>query len=536
MRSPRGSGEGGGAGDGLTTEERSSEVRAALARSRGGAGRLGVAAWLGMAALVSACRTTPLVTDETSGAPLVRASAASGAEGDAHAAAVQGAGMRPGAPGGGEAERAVPTFDLEKFAPGGSHPESVFPFDGAVLVTQGLRVGRIVGEEIAWLGMPREVGADIEGRTIVSVHGAWPDAVDVVHTSFRSRVPVPTLSPVTEGGRSLRVGSMGGLGQIVGVARRGSSTLLVAWDVSPQMTARFETVRGPEVRLRSRSPEEAGCDMSEALGARHLSAAVVPIAFGATQQGTLIAFGNLCHQKGPVAEVWDEPGTSRIVDLGPLVGRFERRLEILRGRGDELWLFSGPERPILHYLDGTFSALPLPEKPVQKAFVSQEGKLHVSDGRTILRTSENGWSPVAQLAWPTAFDALAMDKGRIWGAMGGEVHAFRKGESVAYREGCRTLFVPLHVAMHHDPEFFSFAESRQALSRFAGAASLSLVEFQAGGARRLGIQVSSKAQGEALIAHAAATMKGEKPELLCYAPQPIRVIPLKPKANDAGGE
>jgi hypothetical protein len=49
------------------------------------------------------------------------------------------------------------------------------------------------------------------------------------------------------------------------------------------------------------------------------------------------------------------------------------------------------------------------------------------------------------------------------------------------------------------------------------------VEFREG-VLRLGLVVSSKAQGEAVIAHVKAAMKNERPTLLCYEPKAPRRI------------
>jgi hypothetical protein len=74
---------------------------------------------------------------------------------------------------------------------------------------------------------------------------------------------------------------------------------------------------------------------------------------------------------------------------------------------------------------------------------------------------------------------------------------------------------------------YAFPTTAKALSTFPDAGSLALVDFKESGVRRLGVPVTSKEQGEALLAHVHATMKDEAPKLLCYAPTGARKIPLR---------
>jgi hypothetical protein len=61
---------------------------------------------------------------------------------------------------------------------------------------------------------------------------------------------------------------------------------------------------------------------------------------------------------------------------------------------------------------------------------------------------------------------------------------------------------------------------------FPETSALALVEFAEGHDRRLGIQVTCWAQGEAVVACIQANMRDEKPRLLCFEPTHARQIPL----------
>jgi hypothetical protein len=225
------------------------------------------------------------------------------------------------------------------------------------------------------------------------------------------------------------------------------------------------------------------------------------------------------------AELWDKTGTSRIVDLSAWWGRSDAFSPvILAGKGDELWFFRGGEVPILHYLDGKVEPLPRLPRPPRVAFVSPGGELSASDGRTLHRHDGHGWIPVGELAWPARVEAMAMAPETFWAATAGAVYRLRPTASPAFKEGCATPFVHLYDVREDNGKGYTYPFTRKALSTFEGVKELALVEFPESGARRLGVTVTSGAQGEALIAHVLATMKGEEPRLLCYSPKAPRMI------------
>ncbi|EYF06085.1 hypothetical protein [Chondromyces apiculatus] len=427
------------------------------------------------------------------------------------------------------ATKTVPTLVAERFAPGGDALEAVYPVEGALAVVKDRRVGRIVGEKVEWLGTLPELNGSLNGSTITSVHGVWPDGIDVIYMSNNYRALQPSYFPLTGKGVQHTVLPGANGGDVLGVVHRGDSTLLGTWSFTEGFV--IKNVRGPGMSFSQQSPEQAGCkegDFEE--GSRLFPLpAVTPYVFGGTPQGTLMIFGNLCVKRGPVAEVWDKPGKSRIVDLGAWVKRMSSEPTILQGTGDELWVHVDAKEPILHYQSGTFSALPTLDKPVTKVFVSQQRQLHASDGQTIHRHEDGKWVPVAHFAWPMPLQNLVLDQGTFWATSGG-VQRFREGSSLAMHDGCATPFVFLYDVSDKNPADFTFPTTRKALATFPGAAELSLVEFREG-TRRLGVKVPSKEQGEALLAHAKTAMKDEAPRLLCYAPTKPRAIALAPKAK-----
>src|SRR5262245_801574 len=55
---------------------------------------------------------------------------------------------------------------------------SYYPIEGAHIVVQGLRVGRLVDDKVEWIGTVPETNQALGGTTIYDVYGKWPD-VDV---------------------------------------------------------------------------------------------------------------------------------------------------------------------------------------------------------------------------------------------------------------------------------------------------------------------------------------------------------------------
>lgn len=424
-----------------------------------------------------------------------------------------------------------PTFELHALQPEPREPRALYAIDGALLVTEGLRVGRLLGEGIEWLDKTvPDLGPAVGGSRINGLSGRWPDAIDLFYASNQGRAPMPSYHPLTGKGMGFTYQPGGGAGYIAGTARVGESLILAGY--SSQDGYQFVHVRGPKAMRFRKTPAEAGCKPGEVANQEFVppNPAIAPEAFGGTRAGTVMSFGSLCQKRGPAMEIWDEGADkSRIEDLSRFGSSFGYHLEFLDGpTADELWLFVEKENLVLHYANDHFEAVPrLPTKLVS-VFTSPDGRLYGSDGRAIHRFDEGAWRLVGRLPWRYEPLTLAHDGQGLWLATGGNVHRLKEGPRLSYEEGCATPFVYLYDVAPDNAADFSFPTTRKALASFPGAAELSLVEFREG-KRRLGVEVTSKAQAEALMAHVRATMKGEAPELICYRPRAPRRIPLSAK-------
>ena len=422
---------------------------------------------------------------------------------------------------------------------------ALYPIDGALLVSDMARIGRILPDtdKIQWLGdLP---SGHNDSRFVSAIEGAWPDRVDVAYL-FDGRSPSPAYLPFSGKGAAYAIpagGTMtdpqrmtnegidfGGINAIVTV---GASTLL-AYESYLTGTA-FRTVRGPPLARKSMTPKEAGCADGEVTKVPHRrqSVAIAPRVLGATPAGTLLALGALCEKRGDAVEVWDAKGKSRIVPL-PDDGKGSREgARFFPIAADEILLWSPGTRAVLHYTGGAFQALPVVEASTTFAFLSVDKKLHVSDGMTLFRFDDGSWSAIGRFAgWPGTLTAMAAEGGALWAIRDDQavkVVSRPRDQVVAARPDCKSPFVYVSDVAAKNETNYSFPTTRKALSSFDGVDDLSLVEVVADGTRRLGVVVTSQAQGEALIAHLGTTMKDEHPRLLCFAPTSPRVIAMKGK-------
>jgi len=403
------------------------------------------------------------------------------------------------------------------------------------MVADGRRVGRIAGDGVEWVGQIPKITPFGGENTVVSINGRYPDSVGAFSQSSIGRAPTPTFVTVTGKGTSHTEAPGGGWGSM-SAARVGESTIL-ATDSSAD-GHRLITVRGPRL-VRSFTTAKSGCRAGEAtipsFVPQEAIPALPPTAFESTTAGTLVSLGTLCTQRGAGAEVWDKAtGQSRIVALGAWWKRVGYAAQLLKGSGDELWAFSDGFQPVLHYVDGNFAPVPELGSPIENVFVSPTGQLYAStSSQTIYRFADGTWGAVGRMAEPLEpRGALVVDaEGSLWAGSAGKVYKLREGPRgrVPAEDICKSWFVYLYAASSTNGATYTYPATRTALSTFPTVSELGLVEL-AGWPKHVGLAVASKSQGEAVIAHIKANMKGEDPKLFCYAPKSPRRIDIGAKA------
>jgi hypothetical protein len=421
---------------------------------------------------------------------------------------------------------ALPVYAHEPFAPAGSAPRAVFAIDGGLVVAETTRVGKVVGDGIAWLGKIPKTTPGIADNIIVSVHGRLPDAVGAIYETLQGRAPSPTYVAIT-GKAATHTEAPGGGWGLLYATQVGDSTVLAGGSGFDGF--HLITVRGPKLprRLTSASTRCKPDEIFRPGLAPEANPAVQPSAFEATSEGTMVSLGTLCEKHGPVAEIWDKTtGASSLVELGAWWPRTSFRATLLRGSGDELWAFSDPFHPVLHYAGGKFEPLPLLEAPIESIFVSASGQIQAyASTKTLYRFADGKWTAFGRTAEPIPErGTVVMDSsGALWSGANDKVYRLHETSRAPATEPCATWFVYLYESRNNGTNY-GYPTTRKALSSFSEAADIGLVEFGSY-PRHLGVTVKSRAQGEAVVAHVRATMKDEAPRLFCYQPEKVRNIP-----------
>ncbi|MFT3774929.1 MAG: hypothetical protein QM820_57005 [Minicystis sp.] len=428
------------------------------------------------------------------------------------------------------AVKTIPTYIAEKFAPPGTKPEKLYAVEGALAVSEGQRVGVIVDDGITWVSSIPKGSVALGDNVLTDVKGRHPDLLAALYTSGNGRAPQPTYYPLTGKAGSFMVAEGGGWGDINGVVRVGETVFLA---INSMMTgAKLVPVRGPKLVRHSHTPAEAGCKEGEVRKDDYLPAApaIVPAVLESSPAGTMMSLGKLCEKRGPAAEIWDKDGKPKIVDLGRWWKDMSYRPTILKGAGDELWAYAGTLTPIiLHYKDGEIEPLPALDWPIDLVFASPQGQLHVSAGKVVYRYEGGQWLPIGRLPKEQSLRNLVLDdKGTLWASVA-DVYKLRPGPAEPFSAECATHFVYLYPASWKNGKDYTYPTTRKALSTFPEASAINLVEYGPQYGRSIGVVVTSKAQGEALVAHIKATMKDENPHYVCDAPSNVRKIPLDAK-------
>jgi hypothetical protein len=416
------------------------------------------------------------------------------------------------------------TLTLEKFEPEGTKPSSMYPIEGALLVHEGQRVGRVAGDKIEWIGkIPKETPGYGADNVIENAYGRWPDFVGVVYTTGNGRAPNPTFVPLV--GKGIQKELITGAG-FWGIINLGESFVAVTSIYGVGID--FTTVRGRPIARTPISFAEAGCKSDEVKNRGFVpdEPALRPEAAEATAAGTIVVAGELCDKRGPAAEIWDKNGKARIVELAPFWGKKSAWASMVRGSGDEVFITAGPWVPVLRYHDGEITALPYLDRPVQRVFTSGTGQIHASDGEALFRLEGGKWNRFAVL--PPKLDArrIAFVGEDLWAQSWATVYRLRPGPPAQPEEECKTPFVYMYKSSYKNDAKFTYPSTQKALSTFPEVSQIGLVEFGESYSRHLGITVTSKAQGEAVVAHVKATMPDEDPHYFCYAPANVRRIEM----------
>jgi hypothetical protein len=144
---------------------------------------------------------------------------------------------------------------------------------------------------------------------------------------------------------------------------------------------------------------------------------------------------------------------------------------------------------------------------------------------------DGAWTPLGRIPWPVPRVTFGVEGERLWAAIDERIYRVRTsgGPELAYGDDCKNPLVDVR-AVRDGEEVGSLPETRRALATLADGAGLKLIEFYELG-RRVGVVVTGRAQGEAVIAALRPT--GAEPRLVCHAPKAPREVPLPASAASA---
>jgi hypothetical protein len=367
-------------------------------------------------------------------------------------------------------------------------PNRLFPVEGAIVVATQKQIGRLVDGKVEWRAEALESYDEV-----TEVQGRWPDRLDLLYRSRAGRTPELFYRPLTGPGAARA--EPGRFAK--GLATIGESTLLIEW--SPTTEEELVTVRGKwRERTRFKQPVSdqglPSCSVEERAQA-NISAygyGVLTHAIGGLPSGTLLTLVMVCRSRGPYLEAWGGP--------------------------------------ILRYHQGTITALPR-FGDATFAFCGAGGALHATDGRTVQALRDGAWTPLGRIPWPVPRVTFGVEGERLWAAIDERIYRVRTsgGPELAYGDDCKNPLVDVR-AVRDGEEVGSLPETRRALATLADGAGLKLIEFYELG-RRVGVVVTGRAQGEAVIAALRPT--GAEPRLVCHAPKAPREVPLPASAASA---
>jgi hypothetical protein len=410
---------------------------------------------------------------------------------------------------------------------------SLHTIDGAVMVATKRRVGRLVGKKVEWIGKIPPGSKFIGPTRVRRVVGKWPEEVAAIYHNDNGRAPSPTYFPLKGDGGPYEFSSGGGSGWVAGAARRGETTTIAGYDL--YKGHHIVKVRGPMVKPALRPADADGCEAPKFAIAKEGFPAVPSSSYTATRAGTIISLGTYCKTKGAALEVWQDPTkASTIISVAEQLGEYHAyQTELLRGRGDTLYVVPPGKRPILRYHDGKVSALPKLDGVRHGTFVSPHGALFASDGLNVFELVDGGWVKRFELDWSDHYLRFAKLDDHFLAVSAATIYELQETKPIALDPkaasvDCDTPMVHVFDVSDRTQRGHRFPDSARRLSTFADLDRVKLVDFRHEGRRRIGITADDWETAKAVFAHARKTNPMHHPRLVCYAPAEPRVLEVKP--------
>ena len=355
----------------------------------------------------------------------------------------------------------------------------------------------------------------------------------------------------------------------------GASLLLVQAEPSPggaPVLGRSLRVVSPAGKSEPTPPKQAAPrDAAACSGAK---AEVLADELDAVPSGEAFVLGKRCGGGGYAMERWAAGAAESVIEDLPdapkeakrafLSAGARDRVHVALSTGDKVYVArwdgrafrkieiadEGEVRGLWTAADGALFLVVQPKpsnpkRPAELLRVLPDGQLHRSTG-FVAGPNLKIWAADAQTAYFVSYTSVFSTKpGLVFTQPEGEkpkAEEPKKPEPPAsalpaFAEGCATPLVFLYDISEQSPQGFDFPMTRKALATFEGLADISLIEFAHASKRKLGVRVPSAEVGRKVVAHVLATMKNERPELVCFDPKEgVRTIAIgaPPRPADSG--
>jgi hypothetical protein len=451
----------------------------------------------------------------------------------------------------------------------------LFAIDGALLVVSSTAVGPGGAAVEAWYGAdPPDleklggggvpIGVLENGKVkvprnlifptgfwalVVGVEGRWPDGVRLLWTGTTGRTGVAEQSVLGDHGWTGRGGASVGY-HYVSMARTAGGTFGMLAPSMPFPGTSWSIVEldGKAAPYQLTPASKAECFDKE-LGKPRQTAAVVPTAFGATADGTLISIGATCKDRW-AAEVW-KPG-ARTAQLHVFEAREngafdgEPRGALVRGANKDAWLL---ERFVARYDGSAWKDLgAAPDDALLTAgAAAPDGTLWAIDAAGGLRhLTGEAWETVSLPGEAKAED-VAVHEGVLYVSAGGVL--FRHGQPGAPpaarekpagapkggpprrlpRPGsarCPQNLVLLYSFTKTTPDDYDFPLTRKAVKGHTELSGVRFVVTRDFGQKFFAAQAPTYAAGVKLARLVEEAVQGSKPQILCAEPEVLREVKI----------
>jgi hypothetical protein len=441
-------------------------------------------------------------------------------------------------------------------------PARLFPIEGAMFIAstgpssfgrepqEDDTAGYVIGVlREGKLEFPEKMRIDRALRRIDFVAGRWPDSVDMLSIADTGRSGMAEHFALTSTGWDKRRGRCRQSGQdticeagtvFTGLEKVGDS--LIATEI-PIMFGdpTFTALRGPAIQ-RKFTPAH-NCPEGTM---RPRKAQVLPSAFGALKDGSLITYGYTCDDKTFIERWKPEGGEPTLSPIsGPAPGDSGELARFFHGPAGETYLLAGK---VTQFTEAGWKDIPGPTAgPLEHATVASDGALWVGDDHHVWRRNGEQWEEMQLPPDLTRVESLATFDGQIWVATLGTLLRQRRpgetgpgapikaqearpaGRKKFVRPGsarCAQNLVLLYAFTRVTPDDYDFPLTRKALKGHTEYKDARFVVTRDGGKKFFSAQVASFEQGKRLVKLIENEVSGSKPQLICAEPEILREVKI----------